>query len=94
MENLDDLHAAEMVQVELRSPDSRGAAVPTGSLHFPSRVLDSDGGLVFFVGAFKVDFVAGGEVPDAGGDSVGKVFVVGDEEDGAFEIFAERCLGR
>ena len=45
---------------------------------FRSTFLDGDGGLVFLVGAFEVgEFVIGFEVPDAGGDFVDQVVIVG-----------------
>jgi hypothetical protein len=43
-------------------------------------------GFEFFVGAFEVLDVAAAKVPDAGGDFVDDVFVVADEEHGAFEF--------
>jgi len=46
-------------------------------------------GFEFFVGAFEVFDVAGSEVPDSRGDFFDDVFVVADEEDGAFEFCSE-----
>jgi hypothetical protein len=89
VENLDDLHAAEMVQWEtdvvevgmlrLRRKD---LAVLSSSLSMTVQgFLNRDGGLVFLVGAFEVgDFVVAFEVPDAGGDFVDEVVIVGYEE--------------
>jgi hypothetical protein len=62
VENLDNLHAAEMVQSSCARPKQPRAAVP---------VLDRDSGLVFLVSALEVgDLVVAFEVPDAGGDFV------------------------
>ena len=53
--------------------------------------------LVFSVGAFEVDDAEGGwaalEVPDAGGDLVDEVEVVGDEEDGALVLLQGEVEG-
>src|SRR3984957_16151444 len=52
------------------------------------------GGDEFAVGAFEVfDFLAGFEVPDAGGDFVDDVVVVGDQQHGAI-VFLQRDVQR
>ena len=43
-------------------------------------------GDVFFVRALEVFDFAVVEVPDAGGDFVDQIVIVGDEEDGAFVL--------
>ena len=80
---------AESVAVEQQVPHPQTTRVRDDKSDFFRSLLVVLGGFFFgvgdefFVGAFEVVDFAVAEMPDAGGDLVDYVVVVGDEEDGA-----------